>query len=204
MFARGTQALDLKADVCTWQFEKVSDKEFVITYQSTRLGGNNPGQLKFSIINPLRIHNTVQSYDAFRIVCPAQELEIFEKVLASWQRLADRDVSNLKNQHDLSNVLVTVGEVLSSQGKHQAALEDFVKSLMIRKKLVLSDPLNRGWQGVESRWSRERVEHRRHRYRRHLHRPRRLSGRRDRHSEMLDRAVRSDRGCGAGAAYRRL
>jgi tetratricopeptide (TPR) repeat protein len=146
MFARGTQSLDLKADVCTWQFERLSSNEFVITYQSTKFIGNSPKRLQFKIVNPTRIHNVDQNYDAFRIVCPAQELDAYRKVLISRQKLADSDVGNLKNQHDLSNILVTIGEVLSAQGEYKAALEDYSKSLTIRRKLVLSEPDNRGWR----------------------------------------------------------
>jgi hypothetical protein len=70
LFDRGTQAPDLKADVCTWQFERRSDNEFVINYRSAKLGDNFPRRLSFKIISPARIHNIDLNYDAYRIVCP--------------------------------------------------------------------------------------------------------------------------------------
>jgi hypothetical protein len=146
VFEGGAHALDLKADVCTWQFERRSDNEFVIDYRSTKLGDNYPRRLSFRIVNPTRIHNIDLNYDAFRIVCPAQELGSYQKILADRQRLADSDAGNLGYQHNLSNILETIGDVLSAQGDYRAALDDYIKSLTIRKKLVLSDPENQGWQ----------------------------------------------------------
>jgi hypothetical protein len=70
VFEGGTHAVDLTANVCTWQFEKRSDNEFVINYRSTKLGDNYPRRLLFRIINPSRIHNIDLNYDAYRIVCP--------------------------------------------------------------------------------------------------------------------------------------
>jgi tetratricopeptide (TPR) repeat protein len=146
VFEGGTHALDLKADVCIWQFERRSDNEFVINYRSTKLGDSYPRRLSFRIVNPARIHNIDQNYDAFRIVCPAQELGAYQKMLADRQSLADSDAGNLGYQQDLSSTLETIAGVLSAQGEYRAALDDYIRSLTIRKKLVLSDPGHQGWQ----------------------------------------------------------
>jgi tetratricopeptide (TPR) repeat protein len=146
MFEAGARSLDLKAEVCTWQFEARSEHEFVIRYQSKKLSGNGSGRLAFKIVNPTRIHNIDQGYDAFRIVCPTQELDAYRKVLADRQRLAAGDPGNLGYQHDLSNILDAIADVRFAQGDYRAALDDYVKALTIRRKLVLSDPGNRGWQ----------------------------------------------------------
>ena len=131
MFEAGARSLDLKAEVCTWQFEKRSDSEFAINYQSKKLSGNGSGRLAFKIVNPTRIHNIDQNYDAFRIVCPTQELDAYRKVLADRQRLADGDLGNLGYQHDLSNILETIADVFSAQGNYRGALDDYVKGLTI-------------------------------------------------------------------------
>src|SRR5262249_27711118 len=100
IFPDGTHPLDLKADVCTWQFEKVADDRFVVAFQSTKLGDNYPRRLSFKIVSPVRIRNTELNYDAFRVVCPAQELEGHQKELENRQRRAAAGPGNLPNQRD--------------------------------------------------------------------------------------------------------
>ena len=146
IFADGTHPLDLKADVCTWQFEKVADDRFVVAFQSTKLGDNYPRRLSFKIVSPVRIRNTELNYDAFRVVCPAQELEGHQKELENRQRRAAADLGNLTNQRDLATSHIGMGDVLAAQGRHQAALEHYVRGSEIRRNLAVADPANRAWQ----------------------------------------------------------
>jgi eukaryotic-like serine/threonine-protein kinase len=146
IFEDSTHPLDLKADVCTWQFEKVADDAFVVAYQSTRLGDKYPKRLSFKIVNPVRIHNTELNYDAFRVVCPAQELKRHQRDLENRQRLAAANRGNLTNQRDLATSYISVGDVLAELGQHKAALEHYVRGFEIRRNLAVADPGNQAWQ----------------------------------------------------------
>jgi tetratricopeptide (TPR) repeat protein len=146
IFADSTHPLDLKTDLCTWQFEKVANDSFVVAYQSTKLGDNYPKRLSFKIVSPIRIRNSELNYDAFRIVCPAQELQGHQQELENRQRLAAADLGNLTNQRDLATAHIKVGDVLAAQGQHKAALEDYVRGSEIRRNLAVADPGNQAWQ----------------------------------------------------------
>jgi tetratricopeptide (TPR) repeat protein len=146
IFAETTHRLDLKANICTWRFQRQSDKTFVIEYQSSKLGDLFPKKLPFTIVSPTRIHNTALNYDAFRIICPEQELDGYQKLLIERQKLVDADGSNSDHQRNLSNILETIADALSKQEKYGDALDSYVKSIAIRNKLASSEPSNQGWQ----------------------------------------------------------
>jgi tetratricopeptide (TPR) repeat protein len=146
VFAGSPHALDLKADVCTWQYEKQSDDEFVIKYQSTQLGGSYPKRLVFKLISPTRIHNVELNYDAFKIVCPAQEMAEYRSILDERQKVADSNPGNSGDQRELANILETIGNALFAQGNYLAALDDYSRALPIRTKLALGNPNDREWQ----------------------------------------------------------
>jgi tetratricopeptide (TPR) repeat protein len=110
------------------------------------LGDNYPRRLLFKIVNPTRIHNIELNYDAFKIVCPTQELAEYQKTLDERQKVADSDLSNLRNQRELSNIFETIADVLLAQGHYQDALDDYIKGLAIRKKLAISEPGDQKWQ----------------------------------------------------------
>ncbi len=150
VFERGIHSLDLTADVCTWTFEKRSDNEFVISFKSDRLPDNFPRRMQFKILNPTRIRNVDAGYEAFRIVCPAQEIELYQPVLAERQKLADSEPGNSKYQRDLANTLEEIASVLALQGQYRAALDEHAKGLKIRKTLSLGDPGNTDLQRVLS------------------------------------------------------
>jgi tetratricopeptide (TPR) repeat protein len=133
----------MQADVCTWQFEKTAPDAFVITFQSQRLGDNFPRRLPFKIINPVRIRNVEHGYDAFRIVCPAQELGTHEKDLATRQQVAATNAGNPEHQRALSASHIDMGDVLATQGRHKEALEHYAKGSAI---LARGDTNNRAWQ----------------------------------------------------------
>ena len=142
VFESDIHSLDLTSDNCTWTFEKRSDSEFVISFKSDRVPDNYPRRLPFKIINASRIRNVDVGYDAFRIVCPAQEIELYQPILAERQRLADKEPGNPKYQRDLADVLERVSDVLIAQRQFAAALDRHVKALAIRKALVAGDPDN--------------------------------------------------------------
>ena len=150
VFELGIHSLDLTSDVCTWTFEKRSDSEFVISFKSDRIPDNYPRRLPFKIINASRIRNVEVGYDAFRIVCPAQEIGLYQPILAERQRLADREPGNSKYQRELANILETIASVSMLQGQYRAALNQNAKGLTIRKALVLGDPGNADAQRVLS------------------------------------------------------
>jgi tetratricopeptide (TPR) repeat protein len=139
----GTQSLDMQADVCTWQFEKTAADAFVITFQSKRIGDNFPRRLPFKIINPVRIRNVEHGYDAFRIVCPAQELGAQQKDLATRQQLAAANAGNPEHQRALSASHVDMGDVLALQGRRNEALEHYATGTGI---LSRGDPDDPAWQ----------------------------------------------------------
>jgi hypothetical protein len=146
IFDNDVHALDLKDDVCTWTFEALPGDEFVVMYKSSRLGANYPKRLRFKIVNPTRIHNLELNYDATRILCPAQELDLVRGDLAEVARRADARPSDHGLQHDLADAHERVGEALAGQGSDAAALDEFAKALDIRLDLVRSDEGNKIWQ----------------------------------------------------------
>ncbi len=68
---------NLKDDDCTWEYEQLGDGEFAIDWRSEKLGPNWPKRLRFEIVNRTRIHNIDMNYDAFRMFCPDDELDIY-------------------------------------------------------------------------------------------------------------------------------
>jgi len=146
IFDGGVHALDLKAEVCTWQFEKVSDSDFIINFKSSRLGDRYPRRLRFRIINPTRIHNFDLNYDAFRVVCPVREMAFYRKELAARRQMADGNPGNFSYQHQVAAMVETIGDALALQGQHRDALAEYLKAVAILRNLSLSDPENRAWQ----------------------------------------------------------
>jgi len=146
VFESGIHSLDLTADICMWTFEKRSDNEFVISVKSDRMPDNYPRRMQFKIINATRIRNVEAGYDAFRIVCPAQEIELYQPMLAERQKLVDSEPGNSKYQRDLAKILETIADVLNAQRQYRAALDQNAKGPTIRKTLVLGEPSNAEFQ----------------------------------------------------------
>ena len=143
--------LDLKKDVCTWKYKPIAghDDEFEVDWDSTVLGVNYLKQLKqliFKIVSPTRIHNVNDGYDAFRIICPAQELTIRQGELATLQKQADADPGNLAHQVDLAGGFDKLGTALSAQGDSANALVQFNAELNVYQNLETRDPGNLNWQ----------------------------------------------------------
>ncbi len=58
--------------VCTWSFQRIADHIFQIDAKFVRTDGQVINHsMQFQIINPMRIHNIDENYDAFRISCLA-------------------------------------------------------------------------------------------------------------------------------------
>ncbi len=146
VFNGGLHPLDLKNDVCTWQFEPRGDERFVITYQSKLLGDNYPKKLYFKTVNPTRIHNTDMNYDAFRIICPEQELAMDRREIDRLRKLADASPGDPKAQRALAGGVDTLGEALAGRGDGNGALGQFAESLNIRRKILEGAPDNVEWR----------------------------------------------------------
>jgi hypothetical protein len=142
----GGRPLDLKDDVCVWRYEQLADDEFVINYQSKLLGDGFAKRMVFKTVNPTRIQDTEQDYDAFRIVCPERELILDRSELDRLRKLAESDPDNRTYQRALAAALDTLGEALSGQGDANGALAPFEESLETRRKLALDAPDNVLWQ----------------------------------------------------------
>lgn len=142
IFNGGPTALDLRKDVCSWDYRHVSDEEFVIDYKSSQLNDDFPKQLRFKIVNPARIHNPEYDYDAFRIVCPGEELRLERERLREAEAGAASKPGDVARQHDLADAVQRVGILLSLQGDRAGALREFARALLLRKDLALAEPTN--------------------------------------------------------------
>ncbi len=134
--------LDLTGDVCTWKYKQIAEHEFEIDWQSKKLGSEYPKQLIFKITSPTRIHNTNINYDAFRIICPAQELTIRQGELAALQKQAGADPGNLANQMALANGLDKLGTALAAQGDFANAVKSFDQELDLCSRFTERNPAN--------------------------------------------------------------
>jgi hypothetical protein len=140
------QELDAKNDVCTWKYKLLAAHEFEVDYQSKLLGDSYPKQLIFKILSPTRMRNTNIGYDAFRIICPAQELTIRRSDLGALQAQAGADPGNVAHQADLAGGYEKLGAAMAAQGDASNALVEFNAELNIYQNLASRDPGNKIWQ----------------------------------------------------------
>jgi len=138
--------VDAKADTCTWEYKPIAEHEFEVDYQSKMLDADYPKQLIFKITSPTRMRNTNIGYDAFRIICPAQELTLRRGNLAALQKQADADPGNLTHQVDLANGFDKLETALIAQGDSTNALVELNAELNIYQKLEAREPGNLTWQ----------------------------------------------------------
>jgi len=138
--------IDAKNDVCTWKYKLIDEHDFEVDYQSKMLGDNYPKQLIFKILSPTRMRNTNLGYDAFRIVCPAQELTIRRGELATLQKLANDNPGSLPQLVDLAGGYDKLGTALSAQGDSENALLQFNNELNIYQFLKTRETGNLTWQ----------------------------------------------------------
>ena len=111
--------IDAKNDVCTWKYKLIAEHDFEVDYQSKLLGNEFPKQLIFKIISSTRMRNTKIGYDAFRIICPVQEITIRRSDLGALQEQAAADRGNLAHQVDLAGGYDKLGAAMA----HRAILQ---------------------------------------------------------------------------------
>jgi tetratricopeptide (TPR) repeat protein len=138
--------IDAKNDVCTWKYKLIDEHDFEVDYQSKLLGDNYPKQLIFKITSPTRMRNTNIGYDAFRIICPAQELTIRRGDLGALQKQAGADPGNLAHQVELAGGYDKLGAAMAAQGDSANALIEFNAELNVYQNLATREPSNKTWQ----------------------------------------------------------
>jgi len=138
--------IDAKNDVCTWKYKLIDAHDFEVDYQSKMLGDNYPKQLIFKILSPTRMRNTNLGYDAFRIICPAQELTILRSDLGALQEQASADPGNPAHQVDLADGYDKLGAAMAAQGDSANALVEFNAELNVYQNLVTHEAGNKTWQ----------------------------------------------------------
>ena len=138
--------IDARNDVCTWKYKLIDEHDFEVDYQSKMLGDAYPKQLVFKIVSPTRMRNTNMGYDAFRIICPAQEITIRKSQLATLQKLASDNPGKLPQLVDLAGGFDKLGTALSAQSDSENALLQFNNELNIYQYLETREPGNLAWQ----------------------------------------------------------
>ncbi len=79
-------------------------------------------------------------YDAFRIICPAQEIAIRESELAALQKQADANPGNPDDQMALATGLDKLGTASADQGDFADAFKDFDQELGACQKFAQRKP----------------------------------------------------------------
>jgi tetratricopeptide (TPR) repeat protein len=138
--------IDAKNDVCTWKYKLIADHEFEVDYQSKMLGDAYPKQLIFKILSPTRMRNTNIGYDAFRIICPAQEITIRRSEIANLDKEVNAHPGDLTRQAALASGFDKLGTALAAQGDSANALTAFNNELYVYQNLGTRDPGNKTWQ----------------------------------------------------------
>jgi hypothetical protein len=134
--------LDLKNDVCTWNYKPVAghDDEFEMDWASKMLGPEYTKQLIFKIKSRTRMRNINVGYDAFRIICPAQELTIRQGELATLQKQADQNPGNIEDQTALASGFDKLGTAQGAQGDFTNAFKNFSQELGSCQQLAQRKP----------------------------------------------------------------
>ena len=137
--------LDLKNDVCTWKYKPIAghDDEFEMDWASKMLGAAYTKQLIFKVTSRTRMRNINVGYDAFRIICPAQELTIRQGELADLQKLADANPGNIEDQTALAGGFDKLGTALEAQSNFGDAFKNFDQELGICQQLAQRKPADR-------------------------------------------------------------
>jgi hypothetical protein len=138
MYAEGHE-IDFSGDVCTYQYKTLGEHEFEIDWQSKKLPTSFGKQLIFRINSPTRMRNINIGYDAFRIVCPAEELTIRERQLVNLEKQADQNPGKLAPQLDLATGFDKLGTAQAAQGDPVSAAKDFDQEMDVCQKLAPSN-----------------------------------------------------------------
>ena len=86
------------------------------------------------------MRNTNIGYDAFRIICPAQELTIRQSQLVALQKQADQSPGKLPPQLDLATGFDKLGTAFAAQGDSVNALKNFDNELNACRQSAQRDP----------------------------------------------------------------
>jgi len=134
--------LDLKNDDCTWHYKSVPGHldEFEVDFQSKMLGANYPRQLIFKVLSRTRMRNINIGYDAFRIICPAEELNIRQGEVAALVAEADRNPGDLAGEMNLASGLDKLGTALAAQGDFDNASKGFDREFDLCQKFAQGKP----------------------------------------------------------------
>lgn len=143
----GQWSLNMKDKSCHWNYVRgKSDDEFGVD-SDLNVPGFIINRLRFKIVNYNHIQNIEANYHAFRITCPAEELDLFEKQLAhSQQRLTDhpgdpeRNRAVALNHNHVGDALIAQGGDINKVRTH------YREALRIIDKLDKSRPGNEIWQ----------------------------------------------------------
>ena len=140
--------IDLQKDVCTWKYKPIAghDDEFEVDWDSKMLGSEYPKKLTFKIVSRTRMRNTNIGYDAFRIICPAQELTIRRGEIANFEEEVNAHPGDLTRQADLAGGFNKLGTALAAQGDPANALIAFNNELYVYQNLETRDPGNKTWR----------------------------------------------------------
>ncbi|HEY1803115.1 MAG TPA: hypothetical protein VGG45_01420 [Terracidiphilus sp.] len=128
--------LDLKNDVCTWSYKPVAghDDEFEMDWASKMLGPAYPKQLVFKIKSRTQMRNINIGYDAFRVICPAEELTIRQGELDTLQKQTNANPGNLDDEMALANGFDKLGMASEAQNDFANAFKDFDQELTACQK----------------------------------------------------------------------
>lgn len=131
-----------KKEVCTWKYKAVAghDDEFEVDFDDSMLGPAYPKQLIFQIKSRTQMRNVNIGYDAFRIICPAQEITIREGELADLQKQAAANPGNPDDQVALASGLDKLGTASMDQGDFADAFKDFDQELSVCQPLAQRKP----------------------------------------------------------------
>ena len=138
--------LDLKNDVCTWSYKPIAghDDEFEMDWASKMLGPQYTKELIFKITSRTRMRNINVGYDAFRIICPAQELTIRQGEVATLQKQADANPGNTEDQTALATGFDKLGTALAAQSSFTDAFKTFNQEFDICQQLAQHKPADQG------------------------------------------------------------
>jgi tetratricopeptide (TPR) repeat protein len=92
------------------------------------------------------MRNTNIGYDAFRIICPAQELTIRRDEIANLDKEVNAHPGDLTRQADLANGFDKLGAALTAQNDSANALIAFNNKLYVYQNLEARDSGNKTWQ----------------------------------------------------------
>ena len=130
--------------MCRWDFRRVADDEFIVNFETdTPFVMGRP--MRFKIINANRIHNIDENYDALRMVCPAEEIELLRKGVATRQQLADAEPGNVERLRELAVAYEKLGDALSNASNAEA-VDIYRKMLEAFQRLAERAPENVEWQ----------------------------------------------------------